>query len=88
MKNCNELFIYASRLVESYPTKALSWYTIACYYYVTNNQDQSRKYFSKASEMEELVGESLIGFGHSFAADGEHDLDLIAYCSASRSLTG
>jgi hypothetical protein len=45
-------------------------------------------YNSKAIEADEHFGYAYLGFGHSFAAESEHDQALAAYTTAARLLRG
>jgi len=84
----NELFYCAHKLVEENPNLPMSWYGVACYYYLVGNFEHSRRYFSKSTTMDPYFGAGWLGFGHSFAAQGEHDQAMAAYRSASRMLSG
>ncbi|XP_061997154.1 anaphase-promoting complex subunit 6-like [Rosa rugosa] len=50
--NSNELYLMACNLVKDYPQKALSWFSVGCYYYCIKKYDQSCRYFSKATNVD------------------------------------
>lgn len=80
----NELFYLAHNLVDNYPQKAIAWYAVGCYYYLIEKYEQARRYFSKATSLERVYGPAWLSFGHSFAAEGEHDQAMAAYFTASK----
>eukprot|EP01125_Pyxidicula_operculata_P000149 TRINITY_DN1020_c2_g1_i1.p1 TRINITY_DN1020_c2_g1~~TRINITY_DN1020_c2_g1_i1.p1 ORF type:complete len:591 (-),score=102.40 TRINITY_DN1020_c2_g1_i1:79-1851(-) len=84
----SELFYVAHRLVSIYPSKAVSWYAVGCYYLLIGKCDLARKYFSKSTSCSRVFGPSWLGFGHAFAIEGEHDQALAAYRTAERLLGG
>jgi anaphase-promoting complex subunit 6 len=84
----NELFYLAHKLVEENSENFISWYAVGAYYYLIENNEKARKYFSKSTSMNGQFGAGWIGFGHSFARDGEHDQAIAAYRSAARVLFG
>ena len=73
LKLKNELFYCAHKLVENNSTSPISWYGVACYYYCIGDYEKSRSYFSKTTSMNPHFGPGWLGFGHAFAAQGEHD---------------
>ena len=44
--------------------------------------------FSKATTLDRLYGPAWLAFGHSFAAEGEHDQAMAAYFTASQLMKG
>ena len=69
----SELFYCAHNLVSAYPERAISWYSVACYYYTIGKFELARRYFSKATTKERQFAPAWIGFGNSFAAQDESD---------------
>lgn len=61
------------RLVEEYPDRALSWFAVGCYYLCTHQHDKARRYFGKATTMENNFAAAWIGFGNAFAFQDESD---------------
>eukprot|EP00039_Didymoeca_costata_P027951 m.19549 g.19549 ORF g.19549 m.19549 type:complete len:533 (+) comp6609_c0_seq1:98-1696(+) len=88
LNDVNGLFFLAHKLVDSYPEKSVSWFAVGCYYYLIGNNDNSRRYFGRASRLDMHFGPAWLGFGHSFAAEGEHDQAMAAYCTAARLMSG
>ncbi|KAI3441465.1 TPR_REGION domain-containing protein [Psidium guajava] len=84
----NELYLMACNLVKDYPQKALSWFAVGCYYYCIKKYDQSRRYFSKATNLDGTFPPAWIGFGHAYAARDEGDQAMSAYRTAARLFPG
>ncbi|XP_072179997.1 cell division cycle protein 16 homolog [Diadema setosum] len=84
----NELFYLAHRLVDLHPDKAVSWFAVGCYYYIVGKNEPARRFLSKATAIDRLYGPAWLAFGHSFAAEGEHDQAMAAYFTASRLMKG
>lgn len=82
------LFYTAHKLVDSYADKPISWFAVGCYYYLIGNNESARKFFGRASQLDIHFGAAWIGFGHSFAAEGEHDQAMAAYCTSARLMSG
>ena len=70
--------------MDSYADKPISWFAVGCYYYLIGNNESARKFFGRASQLDIHFGAAWIGFGHSFAAEGEHDQAMAAYCTSAR----
>ena len=83
-----ELFSLGQALVNSAPNSALSWYVVGCYYLTINKHQNTRKYLTKAITLEPNFGHAHIAFGHSFAAEGEHDQAISAFSKAARTMKG
>jgi len=88
LKLKNELFYCAHKLVEEYPNLTVSWYGVGCYYFLIGNYENARGYFSKSTMIDPHFGPGWLGFGHSFAVQGEHDQAMASYRTASRTLPG
>ncbi|KAL6940884.1 hypothetical protein ACO0QE_004802 [Hanseniaspora vineae] len=84
----NKLFQLAHRLVESCPKHAVSWYAVATYHLVTNKIGEARKYFSKSAVLDPNLLCSWIGFGHTYAAEGEHEQAILVYSTSARLFPG
>ena len=61
---------------------------MACYYLLIKNYIQARHFFGKATRLDANFGSGWLGFGHSFAIEGEHDQAMAAYSTASRVMPG
>ncbi|KAL2620164.1 hypothetical protein R1flu_000369 [Riccia fluitans] len=84
----NELFLRAHSLVQEYPTKAISWFAVGCYYYCIRQYDHARRYFCKATAMENSFAPAWLGFGNAYAAQDESDQAMAAYRTAARLFAG
>ncbi|KAI3838973.1 hypothetical protein MKX03_031071 [Papaver bracteatum] len=84
----NELYLLASSLVKDYPQKALSWYAVGCYYYCIKKYDQSRRYFSKATNLDGTFPPAWIGVGNAYAAQEEGDQAMSSFRTAARLFPG
>lgn len=84
----NKLFLKAHQLADTHPTEPITWLAIATYYFSVNNLLEARKFFSKATLLDPNFGYAWIGFGHTFAADGEHEQAMSAYAFAARLFPG
>ncbi|KAL5004197.1 hypothetical protein ScPMuIL_017653 [Solemya velum] len=84
----NELFYLAHKLVDLYPNKPVSWFAVGCYYLLTDKSELARRYLSKATNLDRVYGPAWLAFGHSFAADNEHDQAMAAYFTASQLMKG
>ncbi|GMY06132.1 anaphase-promoting complex subunit 6 isoform X4 [Fagus crenata] len=84
----NELYLMACNLVKDYPQKALSWFAVGCYYYCIKKYDQSRRYFSKATNLDGTFPPAWIGYGNAYAAQEEGDQAMSAYRTAARLFPG
>ena len=61
------------RLVEEYPDRGVAWFGVGCYYLCTRQFETARRYFGKATSMDNAFAAAWIGFGHSFAFQDESD---------------
>ncbi|XP_042494748.1 anaphase-promoting complex subunit 6 [Macadamia integrifolia] len=86
--HANELYLMASSLTKDHPKKALSWFAVGCYYYCIKKYDQSRHYFSKATNMDGTFAPAWIGYGNAYAAQEEGDQAMLAYRTAARMFPG
>ena len=76
------------QLVEEYPTSAVSWYAVGCYYHMIADFENARRYFSKSTTLDHRFAPAWVGFGHAFAAQDESDQAMAAYRTASRLFSG
>ena len=83
-----ELFYLAHDLVDVHPESAVAWLAVGCYYYLIGKQDPARRYLSKATLVDNMLGAAWLAYGHSFAADNEHDQAMAAYFKASQLMKG
>lgn len=45
----SDLYYRAHQLVEGYPDRAVSWFAVACYYYLLGKYETARSYFKYVS---------------------------------------
>ena len=88
LRKKNELYLCAHNLVEEYPGKAIAWFAVGCYYYCVRRFDAARRFFSKATSLDNAFVPAWIGFGHAFAAQDESDQAMAAYRTATRLFPG
>ncbi|KAG0719160.1 Cell division cycle protein 16 [Chionoecetes opilio] len=88
LKQANTLFLLAHKLVDLYPESALAWFAVGCYYYLIGKNEQARRYLSKATTLDRVFGPAWIAYGHSFAAENEHDQAMAAYFKAAQLMKG
>lgn len=88
LRKCSQLFALAHELVDAYPNAWTSWYAVGCYYYLIGKSELARRYLSKAKSLEPSAGCVWLAYGHSFAADNEHDQAMAAYFKASQLMAG
>ncbi|XP_065069614.1 cell division cycle protein 16 homolog [Rhopilema esculentum] len=88
LKKKNELYHLASRLVNNYPKRAISWHAVGAYYLLTGRSEAARRYFGKATGIDRVYAPAWLGFAHSYANDGEHDQAISAYFTASELMPG
>ena len=84
----SDLFQIAHQLVDAYPTKAVSWFAVGCYYYVVKKYDVARRYFNKATTLEPQFAPAWLGYGNAYAAVDESDQAMAAYRTAARLFPG
>lgn len=87
-RRLEELYSLGQALVNIAPNSALSWYVVGCYYLTISKHQSARKYLTKAITLEPNFGHAHIAFGHSFAAEGEHDQAISAFSKAARTMKG
>mmetsp|Transcript_25724 Transcript_25724/g.45680 ORF Transcript_25724/g.45680 Transcript_25724/m.45680 type:complete len:556 (+) Transcript_25724:138-1805(+) len=83
-----QLFFCAHHLVEAYPSKPISWFAVASYYYLVRKYEMARRFFHKAIQLQQYFAPAWIGFGHSFAMKDESDQAMAAYRTATRLFRG
>ncbi|CAG8714762.1 13957_t:CDS:10, partial [Acaulospora morrowiae] len=88
LREKNKLFLLVHDLVEVSPERPVTWFGIGCYNYLIGQNDEARRYFIKASTMDSHYGPAWIGFGHTFAAESEHDQAITAYSTAAKLFPG
>jgi len=88
LRKKNDLFLLSHRLVEEYPTRAIAWFAVGCYYLCIRHYDSARRYFSKATTLESTFAPAWLGFGNAFTAQDESDQAMAAYRTAARLFAG
>ncbi|OBA23421.1 TPR-like protein [Metschnikowia bicuspidata var. bicuspidata NRRL YB-4993] len=84
----NKLFLKAHQLADNHPSHPLTWLAIGIYYLSIHKTLEARKFFSKATLLNPNSGQGWIGFGHTFALEGEHEQAISAYAFAARLFPG
>lgn len=56
--------------------------------YFVGKSEFARRYLSKATTLDRGMGSAWLAYGHSFAADNEHDQAMAAYFKASQLMSG
>jgi anaphase-promoting complex subunit 6 len=93
------LFTLAHKLVDLFPKKRISWFAVATYYFtiarsttdperITICYNEARRYFTKSTSLDTGFGQAWIGYGHSYALEGEHDQAVSIYSTACKYLPG
>lgn len=80
----SDLFYFAHKLVAELPKQALSWYAVGAYYYSAKKFDLSRRFFSKASQLDPGMLEAFVGSAHAHAMNEESDRAITIYRAAAR----
>ncbi|XP_037296987.1 cell division cycle protein 16 homolog [Manduca sexta] len=88
LRRASDLFAFAHDLVDAYPNNWTSWFAVGCYYYLIGKSELARRYLNKAKSLEPGAGCVWVAYGHSFAADNEHDQAMAAYFKASQLMSG
>ncbi|CAH8517429.1 unnamed protein product [Heterobilharzia americana] len=88
LEKANELFKVSHRLMDVYPTSALAWFSVGCYYLCIKKNELARRHLVKASQLDRRYGPIWLTLGHAFAADGEHDQAIASYCTAAQVIRG
>ncbi|GBP65636.1 Cell division cycle protein 16 homolog [Eumeta japonica] len=88
LRKSSELFAFAHTLVDGYPNSWTAWFSVGCYYYLIGKNELARRYLSKSKSLEPSAGCVWLAYGHSFAADNEHDQAMAAYFKASQLMGG
>jgi len=66
----------------------VSWLAVGCYYLMAGKQELARRYLSKSTSLNRVFGPAWLAYGHSFAAENEHDQAMAAYFTASQLMKG
>jgi|EP01049_Picozoa_sp_SAG25_P010783 anaphase-promoting complex subunit 6 len=84
----NELFYQAHQLVDHHPQEAVAWFAVGCYYHLVGSYDSARRYFEKATHLDNWFAPAWLGYGHAFAAQDESDQAMVAYRIAAKLFPG
>uniref|UniRef100_A0A095C446 Cell division cycle protein 16-like protein n=1 Tax=Schistosoma haematobium TaxID=6185 RepID=A0A095C446_SCHHA len=88
LEKANELFKVSHKLMDVYPSSALAWFAVGCYYLCIKKNELARRHLVKASQLDRRYGPIWLTLGHAFAADGEHDQAIASYCTAAQVIRG
>jgi anaphase-promoting complex subunit 6 len=81
-----DLYRLGQEMVKCFPELALSWYAVSCYYYSLGKHVMTRRYLTKAINLDPHFSHAHFAFGLSFASEGEHDQAIAAFSHAARYL--
>jgi anaphase-promoting complex subunit 6 len=56
--------------------------------FIAGKSDSARRYLSKSTTLDKLFSPAWVAYGHSFAAENEHDQAMAAYFKASQLMKG
>jgi anaphase-promoting complex subunit 6 len=59
-----------------------------CFVFIAGKSDPARRYLSKSTALDKLFSPAWLAYGHSFAAENEHDQAMAAYFKASQLMKG
>ena len=51
----------------------MAWYAVGCYYYAAGQHANARRYFGKATSLDDAFAPAWLAFGHAFSAQDESD---------------
>ncbi|KAH8877293.1 Cell division cycle protein 16 like [Schistosoma japonicum] len=88
LEKANELFKVSHRLMDVYPSSALAWFSVGCYYLCIKKNELARRHLVKATQLDRRYGPVWLTLGHAFATDGEHDQAIASYCTAAQVIRG
>lgn len=88
LKLKTELFYLGHELVNSFPKRAMSWYTVGCYYWCCEKFDLAQKHLLKATKLDKRCAKAWVLLGHVMSALEESEQAIAAFRTASRLLPG
>jgi anaphase-promoting complex subunit 6 len=56
--------------------------------FIAGKSDPARRYLGKSTTLDKLFSPAWLAYGHSFAAENEHDQAMAAYFKASQLMKG
>lgn len=84
LRERQELFVYAHKLVERDPADAVTWMAVGYYYLASGVYDTARLYLQKATVLDPRLVEAWVAVGHAYAAKDESEHAMTAYSTAAR----
>ncbi|KAI9248051.1 hypothetical protein BDA99DRAFT_525630 [Phascolomyces articulosus] len=88
LKMKDELYTLAQELVDRLNGKAVTWHAVGMYYLYIKKYAEARRYFSQATSIDQYFEDSWLGYGHTFAAEKDHDPAISAYITCSKLIPG
>lgn len=79
-----DLYKYAMELVDTMNKEAVTWFAVGMVYLRSQKNMEAREHFKTALELDQLLPEAWLGYGHSFAYKNDHDQAIAAYKEARR----
>ncbi|KAL1933161.1 hypothetical protein VTP01DRAFT_8839 [Rhizomucor pusillus] len=84
----DKLYELAQELVTRLNDKAITWHAVGMYELYIGKYQEARKHFRLATELDQFCEYAWLGYGHSFAAENDHDQAISAYITCSKLIPG
>ncbi|KAI7855427.1 ApcC hetero-tetramer Cut9-Hcn1 [Circinella umbellata] len=88
LKKKDELYMLAQELVDRLNEEAVTWHAVGMYNLYIKKYAEARRYFSQATSIDQYFEDSWLGYGHTFAAEKDHDPAISAYLTCSKLIPG
>ncbi|KAI9475364.1 hypothetical protein BDB00DRAFT_966200, partial [Zychaea mexicana] len=88
LKMKDELYILAQELVDRLNDEAVTWHAVGMYNLYIEKYSEARRYFNRATDIDQYFEDSWLGYGHAFAAEKDHDQAISAYAMCSKLVPG
>ncbi len=80
----SELYKTSHDLICTYPSSAISWFSVGCYYYMTRRYEISHRFLHKATSLDKYFFAAWIVYGHTFSEQDADDQAKAAYRTVNR----
>lgn len=80
----SELYKQAHDLICAYPSSAISWFAVGCYYFMIGRYGFARKFFNKSTSIDNYFVPAWIAFGHTFAEQDADQQSIKIYSIVNR----
>ncbi|KAI9597661.1 hypothetical protein BDF19DRAFT_383223 [Syncephalis fuscata] len=88
LRDEHQLYRLSKEMVERFSERPVTWFGVGCYYFCVKQTAEARRYFGKASKLDNNYGPALIGFAHTFAEEGEYEQAIRVYSDTDRLFPG